>query len=116
MLQLGMLKSKEDQKVKEEGYKLHAYNVLISNRLGLNRDLPDTRNSLCKSKNYDANLPKASVVICFYNEHFQTLLRTIHSILNRTAVELLEEILLVDDFSDHENLYSDVENYLIGII
>nr|CAI5843917.1 unnamed protein product [Callosobruchus analis] len=112
ILQLGMLKNKEDQIIKEEGYKLHAYNVLISNRLRLDRDLPDTRNLLCKSKIYDADLPKASVVICFYNEHLQTLLRTIHSILNRTAAELLEEILLVDDYSDQKNLYSDVENHL----
>ncbi|CAH2014124.1 unnamed protein product [Acanthoscelides obtectus] len=107
-----MIKDKVDQKTKEDGYKIHAYNILISNRLPLDRDLPDTRNPLCKSKTYEADLPKASVVICFYNEHFQTLLRTIHSILNITASELLEEILLIDDYSDAKNLYADVEKYM----
>lgn len=42
----------------------------------------------------------SSVVICFYNEEFHTLIRTVHSVLDQTPVELLHEILLVDDNSD----------------
>lgn len=53
----------------------------------------------CQGLNYKDSLPSASIVICFYNEHFETLLRTVHSILDRTPSHL-QEILLVDDNSD----------------
>lgn len=46
LLELGMVKTVEDQTVKDEGYKLHAYNVLVSNRLRLDRVIPDTRHEL----------------------------------------------------------------------
>jgi Glycosyl transferase family 2 len=40
------------------------------------------------------------VVLVFHNEGWSTLLRTVHSVLNRTPPQFLEEVLLVDDFSD----------------
>lgn len=66
----------------------------------------------CRNITYKSDLPKASVVICFYNEHYQTLLRSVHSILDRTPENLLKEIVLVDDFSDIKNLHSEIESYL----
>jgi cellulose synthase/poly-beta-1,6-N-acetylglucosamine synthase-like glycosyltransferase len=57
----------------------------------------------CKKQKYPSNLPAASVVICFYNEDYNTLLRTVHSIMDRTPGSLLHEILLVDDNSDIGN-------------
>lgn len=66
----------------------------------------------CRNITYKSDLPKASVVICFYNEHYQTLLRSVHSILDRTPENLLKEIVLVDDFSDIENLHSEIESYM----
>lgn len=41
-----MVRTVEDQVLKDEGYKLHAYNTLISDRLYLNRSLPDTRHEM----------------------------------------------------------------------
>lgn len=41
-----MVKTAEDQTMKDEGYKLHAYNILVSNRLPLSRVIPDTRHQL----------------------------------------------------------------------
>ncbi|KAK5646020.1 hypothetical protein RI129_004484 [Pyrocoelia pectoralis] len=110
--ELGMVKTVEDQRIRDEGFKLHAFNVLISNKLSLHRELPDTRNKLCKDIIYPTHLPVASVIICFYNEHFHTLLRTIHSIIDRTPKEFLAEIILVDDYSDLPNLGFNLTNFL----
>ena len=53
----------------------------------------------CKKQTYPRDLPVASVVICFYNEAWSTLLRSVHSILDKTPARLLKEIVLVDDSS-----------------
>lgn len=45
-------------------------------------------------------LPTTSVVFVFYNEPLSTLLRAMHSVLNRTPPDMLHEIILVDDGSD----------------
>uniref|UniRef100_A0A8C9FHH3 Polypeptide N-acetylgalactosaminyltransferase n=1 Tax=Pavo cristatus TaxID=9049 RepID=A0A8C9FHH3_PAVCR len=79
--------------------------MLISNRLGYHREVPDTRDAKCREKSYPSDLPFASVIICFYNEALSALLRTVHSVLDRTPAHLLHEIILVDDNSElGENL------------
>ncbi|KAJ3654522.1 hypothetical protein Zmor_013705 [Zophobas morio] len=110
--ELGLVKTLEDQRKKEDGYKRHAYNVLISDQLSYHRKVPDTRNTLCKNVTYSSDLPTASIIICFYNEHYHTLLRTIHSIVDRTPESLLKEVILVDDYSDLDDLHDDVLDYL----
>ena len=54
----------------------------------------------CKQRKYPQNLPKASVVIVFHNEGWSTLLRTVHSVINRSPPHMLQEIVMVDDYSD----------------
>lgn len=68
----------------------------------------------CRKQAYPSILPSASVVICFHNEAWTVLLRTIHSVLDRTPNHL-HEIILVDDFSDILNLKAELENYIKGL-
>ncbi|XP_041986585.1 polypeptide N-acetylgalactosaminyltransferase 35A isoform X2 [Aricia agestis] len=107
--QFGLIRNEADVKTRDEGYNLHAFNTLISQRIGNHRGIPDTRNKLCRSKVYPAKLPKASIIICFYNEHFDTLMRSVHSILDRSDLNHLKEIILVDDYSDIDGLHDQVQ-------
>jgi hypothetical protein len=44
--EVGMVKTAEDQVLRSEGYKVHAFNVLVSHELSYHRDIPDTRHHL----------------------------------------------------------------------
>ncbi|CAL1546038.1 unnamed protein product, partial [Lymnaea stagnalis] len=65
----------------------------------------------CKETNYPA-LPSVSVLIVFYNEAWTTLLRSIHSVIDRSPPHLLEEIIVLDDFSDLDHLKEPLEAYV----
>ncbi|KAG8506140.1 Inactive polypeptide N-acetylgalactosaminyltransferase-like protein 5, partial [Galemys pyrenaicus] len=83
-----------------KGLMTYGFNALVSKQLGGERDLPDTRHNMCHYKRYPNKLPTASVIICFHNEEFNALFRTVSSIVARTPQHLLEEIILIDDMSD----------------
>ncbi|XP_016402015.1 polypeptide N-acetylgalactosaminyltransferase-like 6 [Sinocyclocheilus rhinocerous] len=85
-------------------YKENGFNIYVSNNIALDRSLPDIRHPNCKQKLYLENLPNTSIIIPFHNEGWSSLLRTIHSITNRTPDHLIAEIILVDDYSDKVNL------------
>ncbi|XP_061597892.1 polypeptide N-acetylgalactosaminyltransferase 15-like isoform X2 [Cololabis saira] len=92
---------------------LHKYgfNEVVSERISLHRTLPDTRHPECLGEDYSESLPSASVVICFHDEAWSTLLRTVHSVLS-TAPKHLQEVLLVDDQSRHGHLKSALSEYV----
>lgn len=102
----------------EIGWKDYTINEFVSNLIPLSRSLPDPRDAYCRLQVY-VNLPRASVIIIFHNEAWSMvsrlilkfifndmsnvafqILRTMHSVLDRAPVDLLEEIILVDDCSD----------------
>lgn len=77
------------------------FNLMLSDHLPLDRMAPDSRQPGCKTIQYNlSTLPSASVLMVFYNEPFSTLMRSVHSVLNRTPPSLLHEIVLLDDGSD----------------
>ena len=45
-------------------------------------------------------LPSTSVIVIFHNEAWSVLLRTIHSVLDRSDPKILIEVIVVDDFSN----------------
>ncbi|VDM48896.1 unnamed protein product [Toxocara canis] len=57
-------------------------------------------------------LPTTSVIICFHSEACSVLLRTVHSVIERTPEHLLTEVILVDDFSDMDHLKTPLEEYM----
>uniref|UniRef100_A0AC35UIM3 Polypeptide N-acetylgalactosaminyltransferase n=1 Tax=Rhabditophanes sp. KR3021 TaxID=114890 RepID=A0AC35UIM3_9BILA len=88
------------------------FNTHVSDMISMNRTVNDIRLKECKYWNYPEDLPTVSVVIAFHNEGWSPLLRTVHSIFLRTPTYLLEEIIMVDDFSDKDHLKSKLDDYI----
>ncbi|MCL4129950.1 UNVERIFIED_CONTAM: hypothetical protein GTU68_042670 [Idotea baltica] len=93
-------------------YRINRFNLLASDRIPLNRTLPDARKKKCQEKAYGSALPSTSVVIVFHNEAWSTLLRTVYSVINRSPQPLLKEILLIDDASEREFLKKPLEEHV----
>ncbi|KAI4462457.1 n-acetylgalactosaminyltransferase [Holotrichia oblita] len=93
-------------------YKVNGFNAALSDKIALDRALPDIRNKGCKTKKYLKNLPTVSVIVPFHNEHWTTLLRTAHSVVNRSPPHLLKEVILVDDCSTKEFSRKPLDDYL----
>eukprot|EP00092_Neocalanus_flemingeri_P074982 GFUD01092815.1.p1 GENE.GFUD01092815.1~~GFUD01092815.1.p1 ORF type:complete len:654 (-),score=135.57 GFUD01092815.1:284-2245(-) len=109
-------KEKADNETKakiEQGWQNNAYNEYVSDLISVHRSLPDLRDEWCKAPDrLLPKLPQSSVIVCFHNEGWSVLLRSVHSILNRSPANLLKEIILVDDASDMIHLKADLENYM----
>ena len=91
-----VLLSGEDQRLADEIMRKEAFNVFISDRVSMHRNVPDTRDSACRKLSYSKSLPTASIVIIFTNEAFSTLLRTVWSVLDKSKgqPETVHEIIL----------------------
>ncbi|XP_004939447.2 polypeptide N-acetylgalactosaminyltransferase 15 isoform X2 [Gallus gallus] len=94
------------------GLETHGFNEALSERIPLRRELPEVRHPLCLQQEYDSSLPTASVIICFHDEAWSTLLRTVHSIINTAPKASLKDIILVDDLSQQGPLKSALSEYI----
>lgn len=92
--------------------KQHNFNLLASQIISLHRSLPDLRFPECHGLSYPDQLPTTSIIIIFHNEAWSLLMRTIWSIVNRSPRQLIEEIILVDDFSTEHDLKRPLDNYI----
>lgn len=88
------------------------FSVIVSDKISVNRSIPKIVHPDCEKIKYFAQLPKTSIIVIFHNEVKSVLLRTVHSIINRTPAELLHEIILVNDNSTNEDLYEPLQNYI----
>lgn len=102
----------EERAKYDEGWQNNAFNQYVSDKISLHRSLKDVRDKECKEEMYRKHLPDTSVVICFHNEAWTVLLRTFHSVLDRSRPDLIREIILVDDFSDKPFLQGPLEDYI----
>ncbi|KAK2836411.1 hypothetical protein Q7C36_014280 [Tachysurus vachellii] len=106
----------EEKRKEEESLHKHQINIYVSDKISLHRRLDERWNPLCKNLKYDyRSLPTTSVVIAFYNEAWSTLLRTVHSVLETSPDILLNEVILVDDYSDREHLKEPLEKYIADL-
>ncbi|CAK1556414.1 unnamed protein product [Leptosia nina] len=108
--------SEEAKTAVSEGWKKNAFNQYVSDLISIRRKLPDPRDEWCKQPGrYLEDLPQTSVVICFHNEAWSVLLRTVHSVIDRSPPHLIKEIVLVDDFSDMPHLMQQLDDYMSAL-
>uniref|UniRef100_A0A453Z132 Polypeptide N-acetylgalactosaminyltransferase n=1 Tax=Anopheles gambiae TaxID=7165 RepID=A0A453Z132_ANOGA len=93
--------TEEVHQLVRQGYDQQGLNQYVSDLIPVRRRLPDLRDPWCTAETrLLPELPQASIVIVFFNEAWSVLVRTVHSILDRTPHALIREIILVDDFSN----------------
>eukprot|EP00062_Callorhinchus_milii_P023071 gi/632981524/ref/XP_007907641.1/ PREDICTED: polypeptide N-acetylgalactosaminyltransferase 2 [Callorhinchus milii] len=88
-------------KAGQDPYARNKFNQMESDKLQMDRNIPDTRHDQCRRKQWSSELPGTSVVITFHNEARSALLRTVVSVLRKSTPHLIKEIILVDDYSDN---------------
>ncbi|XP_072903448.1 uncharacterized protein [Hemitrygon akajei] len=101
----------EEERAKEKWNEGH-FNVHLSNMIPLDRSIPDTRPKGCSDQLVHNSLPTTSIILCFVDEVWSTLLRSVHSIFNRSPAHLIKEVILVDDFSTREYLKENLDIYM----
>ncbi|XP_030677577.1 polypeptide N-acetylgalactosaminyltransferase 9 isoform X2 [Nomascus leucogenys] len=103
---------RDDGQEAEGKYEEYGYNAQLSDRISLDRSIPDYRPRKCRQMSYTQDLPQVSVVFIFVNEALSVILRSVHSVVNHTPSQLLKEIILVDDNSDNVELKFNLDQYV----
>ncbi|VBB28953.1 unnamed protein product [Acanthocheilonema viteae] len=103
-----------DERLSDDTFAINQFNLVVSDRIALNRSLPDIRKHQCRIKTYSppSELPTTSVIIVYHNEAFSTLMRTVMSVILRSPHENLKEIILVDDFSTRTFLKAELDEFV----
>ncbi|KAA0199892.1 Polypeptide N-acetylgalactosaminyltransferase [Fasciolopsis buskii] len=104
--------SPNERREYDQGWEHHAFSQYASDRISVRRYMPDIRDEGCRTQKFSSDLPKTAVIICFHNEAWSTLLRSVHSVIDTSPPGLVSEIILVDDFSDFDFLKEPLENYM----
>lgn len=105
--------AEKEKKKYDDGWTNNAFNEYASDMISVHRSLPVMTDKECDEIKYDIEkLPDTSVILCFHNEAWSVLLRSVHSILERSPSHLIHEVILVDDYSDKDFLKQPLEDYM----
>ncbi|XP_074001600.1 polypeptide N-acetylgalactosaminyltransferase 5 [Numenius arquata] len=88
------------------------FNVYLSDLIPVDRAIADTRPAGCSQQWVHNDLPTTTIIMCFVDEVWSTLLRSVHSVLGRSPPHLIEEVILVDDCSTKEYLKEKLDRYM----
>ncbi|XP_068458410.1 polypeptide N-acetylgalactosaminyltransferase 18a isoform X2 [Clinocottus analis] len=102
----------ESRKVALRKFRYYGYNSYLSDRISLTRPIPDLRPDGCRNMSYSSDLPQLSVIFIFVNEALSVLLRSVHTAIQRTPLQLLKEIILVDDHSSSLELKEHLQRFV----
>ncbi|KAI0211876.1 Polypeptide N-acetylgalactosaminyltransferase 13 [Lamellibrachia satsuma] len=102
----------DQKKEAKELYKKEGMNIVASDIVALDRALVDSRSEQCRRKVYPEDLPNASVIVVYYNEAWSPILRTVHSMVNRSPPQYLHEIILLDDSSARPEFVDPLHQYV----
>ncbi|GFR67543.1 polypeptide N-acetylgalactosaminyltransferase [Elysia marginata] len=100
-----------ERQEKAEKFELHAFDAWTSDRISVRRQLQDGRIQECKKKALPS-FTGVSVLVVFHNEAWSVLLRTIHSVLDRSPPQFLVELVLLDDCSSLPHLGDPLASYV----
>ncbi|XP_061397580.1 putative polypeptide N-acetylgalactosaminyltransferase 13 [Musca vetustissima] len=89
--------------------------ISSADRTRILRHIPDSRDRRCPRTfsslaNYDEDI-KVSIIITYHNESLSTLLTTIYSIYRRTPSQYLQEIIIIDDYSDDDSTFKSLTEF-----
>ncbi|CAJ0580538.1 unnamed protein product, partial [Mesorhabditis spiculigera] len=96
----------------DRGFQNNAFNEYASEMISIHRALPRPLDEECQQEKYPRDLPDTSVIITFHNEAWSVLIRTVHSVLERTPARYLKEIILVDDCSERNHTQEPLDIYM----
>ncbi|KAM8806892.1 LOW QUALITY PROTEIN: polypeptide N-acetylgalactosaminyltransferase 5 [Eudromia elegans] len=102
----------EKQEEAKSRWKEGNFNVYLSDLIPVDRAIADTRPAGCSEQRVHDDLPTTSVIMCFVDEVWSTLLRSVHSVLSRSPPRLLRELILVDDCSSKGYLKGKLDKYM----
>ncbi|XP_031970129.1 polypeptide N-acetylgalactosaminyltransferase 5 [Corvus moneduloides] len=102
----------EKQEEAKSRWKEGNFNVYLSDLIPVDRAIADTRPAGCSEQQVHNDLPTTSIIMCFVDEVWSALLRSVHSVLSRSPPHLIEEVILVDDFSTKEYLKEQLDTYM----
>ncbi|XP_076878205.1 polypeptide N-acetylgalactosaminyltransferase 18a isoform X2 [Brachyhypopomus gauderio] len=102
----------ESRRAALQKFQYYGYNGYLSDRLSLDRTIPDLRPDGCRNISYPIDLPQVSIVFIFVNEALSVILRSVRSAMRTTPSHLLKEIVLVDDSSDSDELRENLQRFV----